>query len=102
MERRGTSRERSKVALLPHLSAIAAPVELAVAIAFLCAFASLVGNVTGKRAFLFDLPAMQAIHHLESSWLTIAMQVDTASASVLGATVLALVLCISWWGQVGR
>jgi undecaprenyl-diphosphatase len=68
----------------------------------LCAFASLAGNVIGNREFSFDLPAMRAVRHLESSWLTIAMQVVTASSSVLGTTVLALVLCIYWWRQVGR
>jgi undecaprenyl-diphosphatase len=90
------------VALLSRLSAIAAPIELAVATVLLCAFASLVGNVTGNRAFSFDLPAMQAIRYLESAWLTIAMQVVTASASVLGTTVLASVLCITWGRQAGR
>ena len=95
MERTGTSRAPSKVALLSRLSAIAAPVELALAMVLLCALASLVGNVIGNREFSFDLPAMRAVRHLESSWLTIAMQVVTASASVLGTTVLALVLCIT-------
>jgi undecaprenyl-diphosphatase len=70
-------------------------------VALLCAFAGLAGQVMGNRAFSFDLPAMQALRRLESSWLTIAMQVVTASASTLGTAALALVLCICWW-RAGR
>jgi undecaprenyl-diphosphatase len=81
---------------------MAIPVELAVAIPLFCAFASLSGHVTGNRAFSFDLPVMQAIRLLESSWLTMAMHVVTASASGLGTIVLALVLCLTWWRQVER
>jgi undecaprenyl-diphosphatase len=49
----------------------------------------------------FDLPVMQAAHRLSSPWLTGAMQAITVTASVLGTTALALVLCVRWW-QAGR
>jgi undecaprenyl-diphosphatase len=96
MERPGISRESSRKTI-PSCTAV----ELAVVVALLCAFASLASSVVGNRALSFDQPVMQAIRHFESSWLTLVMQVVTASASVLGTTLLALALCICWW-QAGR
>jgi undecaprenyl-diphosphatase len=96
MERTGTPKEPSKVALLSRLG------QLAVAVVLLCAFAGLANSVIGNRAFSFDLPVMQAVRHLESAWLTMAMQAITASASTLGTIVLALAFCIWWWRQARR
>jgi undecaprenyl-diphosphatase len=68
----------------------------------LCAFAGLAYPVIGNRAVPFDLPAMQAIRHLESPWLTFVMQWISASASGWATTALALALGICWWRQAGR
>ena len=76
-------------------------VELAVAMVLLCVFASLADNVVDRQTFSFDLPAMQAVRHLESSWLTLMMQLVTVSASTLGTIVLALALCVGLL-QAGR
>jgi undecaprenyl-diphosphatase len=55
-----------------------------------------------NQAFSFDPPVMQALRYLESAWLTIVMQAVSVSASVVGTTVFALVLCIYWWCQAER
>ena len=97
MERPNTPRKSSTVARLFRLCAILTPVEWGAAIVLLCAFVDLAGHLMANQAFSFDLPLMQALRRLESSWLTVVMQVVSVSASVVGTTVFALVLCIIWW-----
>ena len=102
MERTDTSRKPSGVIWTSHSKAIPALVELALAAVLLCAFAGLADNVIDNREFAFDLPVTRAVHHLSSPWRTTVMQATTATASVLGTTALALVLCIYWWRSVER
>ena len=101
MARTDTSGKLSGVVLTSDSRAVTALVELALAAALLGVFAGLAGNVISGQAFAFDLPVISAVHHLSSPWLTVVMQATSATASTLGTTALALVLCAHWW-QVGR
>jgi membrane-associated phospholipid phosphatase len=76
--------------------------ELVLAATLVYTLDELSGDVWVGERFAFDRPVMDALHGLASPWLTVAMQLITASASGQVAIGLALGLGIRWWWQAGR